>query len=123
MRPRLRLDRVAGMRWYLLGASLASLAGCTSSLILPKQTESPPEVKPTALPVDSGVTLIKDVTSPSGLNYLKVESVSLVTGLRGTGSDPPPSPQRSALLADMQARDVKNPHQVLAPAIRNHQLA
>ena len=43
-----------------------------------------------------------------------VEAVGLVTGLHGTGSDPGPSPQRAALLEEMQARDVANPNAVLA---------
>ena len=48
------------------------------------------------------------------MNYVKVEAVSLVTGLAGTGSDPPPSPQRAALLDEMNRRGVENPNDVLA---------
>ena len=50
------------------------------------------------LPPTPDVTLISEYTHPYGMNYVKVEAVSLVTGLAGTGSDPPPSPQRAALL-------------------------
>jgi flagellar basal body P-ring protein FlgI len=48
------------------------------------------------------------------MNYIKAEAVSLVTGLAGTGSDPPPTPQRAALLDEMKRREVANPNDVLA---------
>jgi flagellar basal body P-ring protein FlgI len=48
------------------------------------------------------------------MNYVKVEAVSLVTGLADTGSDPPPTPQRAALLAEMNRREVENPNEILA---------
>ncbi|MDZ4658828.1 MAG: flagellar basal body P-ring protein FlgI [Bythopirellula sp.] len=60
------------------------------------------------------LSLIGSVTQPYGLNYVKVEAVSLVTGLAGTGEDPPPSPQRASLLADMNRRGIENPNKVLA---------
>ena len=44
------------------------------------------------------VKYVSAYTHPYGMNYVKVEAVSLVTGLGGTGSDPPPTPQRAALL-------------------------
>jgi hypothetical protein len=58
--------------------------------------------------------LIKDVSVPWGLNHIALEGVGLVTGLDKTGSDPPPSPQRTALISDMQTYDVKNPNMVLS---------
>ena len=60
------------------------------------------------------VLLIKDVSVPWGLNYITLEGVGLTTGLDKTGSDPPPSPQRTALISDMQTYEVKNPNMVLA---------
>jgi len=45
---------------------------------------------------------------------VQVEAVGLVTGLRGTGEDPKPSPLRAALLAEMQTRGVARPNAVLA---------
>ena len=45
------------------------------------------------------------------MNPIQIDAVGLVTGLPGTGSDPPPSPQRSALIAEMQTRGVNNPKQ------------
>ncbi|MCY2989321.1 MAG: flagellar basal body P-ring protein FlgI [Planctomycetota bacterium] len=114
MRPRLPSNRCVWTGGCLLGAALAGLAGCTSSVILPNPAETPPEVTQLDLPLDTGTTLLKEVVSPWGMNYLKIESVGLVTGLHGTGSDPPPSPQRSSLMSDMQTHEVKNPNQVLA---------
>lgn len=60
------------------------------------------------------VRLISDVARPWGMDVAVVESVSLVMGLDGTGSDPPPSSQRDELLGEMRTRDVKNPAKVLA---------
>jgi flagellar basal body P-ring protein FlgI len=60
------------------------------------------------------LTLVSSVTQPYGMNYVKVEAVSLVTGLAGTGDDPPPSPQRASLLAEMTRRGIENPNAVLA---------
>lgn len=60
------------------------------------------------------MSLVGSATQPYGLNYVKVEAISLVTGLAGTGEDPAPSPQRATLLAEMNRRGVENPNQVLA---------
>lgn len=63
---------------------------------------------------DTGTKLVGSVTQPYGMSYVKIESVALVTSLAGTGEDPPPSPQRAALLAEMNRREVEKPNQVLA---------
>ena len=60
------------------------------------------------------ITLVGDVAYPYGMSTMKVESVALVTGLDGTGEDPPPSPQRATLLAEMNLREVDMPNRVLA---------
>jgi flagellar basal body P-ring protein FlgI len=60
------------------------------------------------------VKYVSQYTHPYGLNFVKLEAVSLVTGLSGTGSDPPPTPQRATLLAEMNRREVENPNQLLA---------
>jgi len=64
--------------------------------------------------IPSETTLINQVTHPYGLSYVKVESVGLVTGLVASGSDPAFSPQRAALLAEMNRREVDDPNKVLA---------
>lgn len=58
--------------------------------------------------------LVGDLTVPFGMHPIRVEAVGLVTQLPGTGSDPGPSPQRDALLGDMQRRGVLRPNEVLA---------
>lgn len=58
--------------------------------------------------------LVGSVAHPYGMNYVKIENVALVTGLSGTGEDPAPSPQRAALLAEMNRREIENPNEVLA---------
>jgi flagellar basal body P-ring protein FlgI len=58
--------------------------------------------------------LVGDMAVPFGMFPVKAEAVGLVTGLQGTGGDPAPSPQRAALLAEMQTRGVNMPNRVLA---------
>ncbi len=48
----------------------------------------------------STTRLVSAVSHPYGMGFAKVESVSLVTGLNGTGEDPAPSPQRRAVGRD-----------------------
>ncbi|MCU0871586.1 MAG: flagellar basal body P-ring protein FlgI [Pirellulaceae bacterium] len=108
-RPRLRWD--AGIS--LLAALL--LSGCTSQLLMTssdvQDAKTLAELEPE--PEDNGALLVKDVSVPWGLNHIALEGVGLVTGLDKTGSDPPPSPQRTALISDMQTYEVKNPNLVL----------
>lgn len=59
-------------------------------------------------------TLISHVAHPYGMGYVKLEAISMATGLAGTGEDPAPSPQRAALMDEMQRREVESPKQVLA---------
>jgi flagellar basal body P-ring protein FlgI len=66
------------------------------------------------LPPTPDVRLISEYTHAYGMTPVKVEAVSIVTGLAGTGSDPPPSPQRAELLAEMSRRNVSNPNEMLA---------
>jgi flagellar basal body P-ring protein FlgI len=105
---------VAGL-WV---AAALLLAGCTSPLLLTSSEvqDSKTLAELTPEPAEDGVLLVKDVSLPWGLNYITLEGVGLVTGLAKTGSDPPPSPQRSALISDMQTYEVKNPNMVLASA-------
>jgi flagellar basal body P-ring protein FlgI len=65
-------------------------------------------------PTPGSTRLVSAVAHPYGLNYVKIENVALVTGLDGTGEDPAPSPQRAALLAELNRREIKNPNEVLA---------
>jgi flagellar basal body P-ring protein FlgI len=109
MKPDHRLPQSKSSRWLLV--CLIGLLGCCGCTALDVRSQSPEdEIEEIA----SGVRLIGDMAAPFGTNPLSIESGGLVTGLPGTGSDPPPSPQRGALLSEMQARGVINPNQVLA---------
>ena len=82
------------------------LSGCTSFFHAP---EGDTEVAKVELPQTVG-----EATRPYGLGSAAIEGVALVTGLNGTGSDPPQSAQRSVLLQEMQRRQVDRPQQLLA---------
>lgn len=97
---------------FLISASFGlSLAGCTGPLV---RSQSPEPTEYIDEEVEKRVKLIGDLTGTWGFNYQKLEGIALVTGLANTGSDPPPSPQRQALMAEMQSHEVANPNQVLA---------
>jgi flagellar basal body P-ring protein FlgI len=83
--------------------------GCMNPILRQQSPEARLDLPPTP-----DVPLIAEYTHPYGMDYTKVEAVSLVTGLAGTGSDPPPSPQRATLLDDMNRRGVNKPNDVLA---------
>lgn len=97
--------RAATMGLGALGAS--GLAGCKGFSV---RRQSPDEDDKDG----SGARLVGDLVGPYGLFPVKVESIGLVTGLAGTGSNPPPSGERSMLLDEMQKRGVNSPNQVLA---------
>lgn len=98
--------------WRFLGPAigLAAAAGCSAMNILSVRSQSPEKAETPA----ADVRLVRELTVPFGLFPIQVEAVGLVTGLDGTGSDPPPSPQRAALIDEMQARGVDEPNTVLA---------
>lgn len=95
-------------KWLACG--LLAIAGCAAPAL---RSQSPEEFN-AALEVESKARLIGDVARPFGHTHVKVESVALVTGLDGTGEDPAPSPQRAALLHELQTIGVQNPNQLLA---------
>lgn len=88
-------------------AGMGALGGCAAPAI---RSQSPEETATSG----PDVRLVGDLASVAGTHPLKVEAVGLVTGLAGSGSDPEPSPQRAALLDEMQKRGVTYPNQVLA---------
>jgi flagellar basal body P-ring protein FlgI len=92
-----------------LAAAVVLCCGCSGPILRPQSPEARID-----LPPMPDVKYVSAYTHPYGMNYVKVESVSLVTGLSGTGSDPPPTPQRALLLDEMKRRDVANPNEILA---------
>jgi flagellar basal body P-ring protein FlgI len=93
----------------LIAAALLLWCGCSGPILRPQSPEASLE-----LPLMPDVKYVAAYSHPYGMNYVKIEAVSLVTGLAGTGSDPPPTPQRAQLLAEMNRREVDNPNEVLA---------
>lgn len=91
-----------------LVSSLLLISGCAAPML---RSQSPEEFLE---PLESKTKLIGEVARPFGHTYVKVESVALVTGLDNTGEDPAPSPQRAALLHELQTIGVQNPNQLLA---------
>lgn len=87
----------------------ASIVGCAGPALRSQSPEADLESV-----VESRSKLVGDVAKPYGNNYVKVESVALITGLSGTGEDPAPSPQRAAMLNELQIRGVQSPNQLLA---------
>ncbi|MFM8414362.1 MAG: flagellar basal body P-ring protein FlgI [Planctomycetota bacterium] len=105
----IRPHRPSACCWPLAAAVAAALAGCAGPAI---RSQSP-EIEALAN-LEEGTKLVGDYTAPWGLSARRIEAPALVTGLADTGSDPPPGPQRAALLADMQARGVIDPNTLLA---------
>ena len=107
--PHQRREPFGPSRAAWFGTLACLVAGCSGPIFRPQSPESRLDLPPTP-----DVTLVAEYTHPYGLNYVKVEAVSLVAGLPGTGSDPPPSPQRAELMAEMSRREVDKPNDVLA---------
>ncbi len=94
--------------WLLCG--IVALAGCSKLNLLSMRSQSPEE-----LALSGGkARLVGDLAAPFGTHSATVHGVTMVTGLRDTGSDPVPSPQRGVLLAELRRRGVANPNRVLA---------
>jgi flagellar basal body P-ring protein FlgI len=93
----------------VIAAAIMLWCGCSGPILRPQSPEARLD-----LPVMPDVKYVSAYTHPYGMNYVKIEGVSMVTGLAGTGSDPPPTPQRAALIAEMNRREVANPNEVLA---------
>ncbi|MGE0608236.1 MAG: flagellar basal body P-ring protein FlgI [Pirellulales bacterium] len=83
-------------------------SGCSSSPTV--RPQSPEELEQAG----ADTKLVGEFAVPHQMNAVRVEGIAMVTGLQGTGGDPPPSPQRSYLITEMQTRGVENPNQMLA---------
>ncbi len=89
---------------------LGLMTGCQSSFF---RAQSPDSTE--ALVEDEvAANLVGKWALPTGLNGQKVEFIGLVNGLAGTGSDPPPTPDRQALIDDIQTYDVDHPNEILS---------
>ena len=93
-------------------SSLLFLCGCSSLEGLSLLRSQSPE--PAAAEEAKAVREVSDLAVPFGMWPTSVEAVGLVTGLKGTGSDPKPSPQRDVLVSEMKSRGVPMPNTILA---------
>lgn len=105
--------------WTLAIAILVAANGCMGPILRPQSpddalTKAANDLKEEGELRPGQSQLVGTVAHPYGLSYVKVENVAMVTGLDGTGEDPAPSPQRAALLAEMNRREIENPNEVLA---------
>jgi hypothetical protein len=57
---------------------------------------------------------VGEYSTVAGLNLITLEGVGLVTGLDGTGGNPPPSKYRTRLLDQMRKEGITNPNEWLA---------
>ncbi|MCI0333778.1 MAG: flagellar basal body P-ring protein FlgI [Planctomycetes bacterium] len=99
----------ARRRTRSIAVAIALCCGCSGPILRPQSPEARID-----LPPMPDVKYVSAYSHPYGMNYVKVEGISLVTGLAGTGSDPPPTPQRAALMAEMNRREVDDPNRLLA---------
>ena len=96
-------------RPFLLLCASSLLAGCSTwSLFSPSTSKVPSDS------ADDRPHTVGDLAVPYGMFPVKIEAVGLVSGLRGTGSDPEPSPQRAMLIDEMKRRKVEDPNNLLA---------
>ena len=114
-RDRLSLFSLQGSQPLVLAClvGLGVSSGCMSYLGLPGRdgkTKSLAEVADD----DGAPNFVGKYTHPHGMDYVKIEAIGLVTGLDGTGEDPPPIPQRAALMDDMKRHNIENSERILA---------
>lgn len=96
--------------WTFGFSAILLLCGCSVWNPLSVRSQSPdPEDVP-----EPSTRLVGDLAVPYGLHPVVVEAVGFVSGLKGTGSDPQPSPQRSVIMREMQRRGVEKPNALLA---------
>jgi hypothetical protein len=89
----------------------AVFTGCQSPLF---RGQSPEDAAQLVEESDNNWQLVGDLTLPGGMTYEWVQGVGLVTGLDNSGSDPPPSPERDALIDEMETHETAHPQTLLA---------
>ncbi|MBA61158.1 MAG: hypothetical protein CMJ76_02220 [Planctomycetaceae bacterium] len=113
MKPALQLK--TSFNWNISCLLLASilLTGCSLTDSLPGSKQLK-DLIPGGEDDQKPPLTVGDLTVPNGMNYLKVESIGLVTGLNNTGSTPPSGMHRQMLIDEMQTHDVENPNALLS---------
>lgn len=95
---------------FLLSLLGVGLTGCAGSWMRPKEQHASLE----ELVDEEEANYISAFTHPSGTNFVKIEAISLCTGLAGTGGDPPVTAQRAALMDEMKRRQIPKPNEVMS---------
>ncbi|MBD3676550.1 MAG: flagellar basal body P-ring protein FlgI [Planctomycetaceae bacterium] len=101
----------------LAATCLFLFSGCGQLDLMNFRSQNPEEndnkslVEETKTKVET--PLIGEYVNVDNLGSLVLEGVGLVTGLPGTGGDPPVSPYRAQLIEEMRRRDITNPNQIL----------
>jgi flagellar basal body P-ring protein FlgI len=98
--------------YVALGTMLPLAIGCMGPIFRPQSPDA--SLKDAKSEATNSTQLVGSVAHPYGMNFVKIENVALITGLAGTGEDPAPSPQRAALLAELNRHGVDHPNEVLA---------
>ena len=113
MKPALPLK--TSLNWQIASLLLASIlsTGCSLTDSLPGSKQLK-DLIPGGGDEQQQPLTVGDLTVPNGMNYLKVESIGLVTGLKNTGSTPPSGMHRQMLIDEMQTHDVENPNALLS---------
>ena len=107
--------RVSTFTRYVL-ASWGLIVLCGGCQQFNLRSQSPEEMEETSddeFTTTVKTPLIGEYVTVHGLNLITLEGVGLVTGLDGTGGDPPPSRYRTALVDDMRKRGMREPNQML----------
>lgn len=101
----------------LAASCLLLLSGCGQLDLMNFRSQTPDETDNKSLAEDTQTKvetpLVGEYVNVGNLNAVVLEGVGLVTGLPGTGGDPPVSPYRAQLIEDMRRRNISNPNQIL----------
>lgn len=103
------------IRWSrraFLTAGVVFFTGCKSFFGKKDEEDETERIKQQYFD-DSRPRFIGEIAGVWGTNFLKVEGISLVTNLQGTGSQPPADDLRRRLLNEMKIHDIANPNAVL----------
>ncbi|HSG69599.1 MAG TPA: flagellar basal body P-ring protein FlgI, partial [Planctomycetaceae bacterium] len=103
----------------LLSILMISTLGCGQFDLMDFRSQTPDTPSPKIPTLEEKsetrveTPLLGRYVSIGNRNAVYLVGVGLVTGLPGTGADPPVSPQRTQLLDDMRRRKVPNPNEIL----------
>lgn len=100
--------------WNIAVACLLTvLAGCHELNLRSQSPDKDEAPSPEEFKTTVHTPFLGDYITISGMNLVTLEGVGLVVGLDGTGGDPPDSFRRTALVNEMQRRNIKEWQDVL----------